>query len=159
MNLCNIFQQEMISTCIKWKQTRHFLVCDLKWSFIGIRWNILHIYSCYVQTMTSWITSHCYDVIIDGQSSPKTGFLEVLSTRIQTESCAILTGSYQHRMKKWKLFGSWRQPAAWFQSALGDSFNDDSVMSWCHAVIHCYRSCFLRLCHHDVIRMTSLRWV
>ena len=42
-------------------------------------------------------------------------FSEVLPTEIYTGSYAILTGSDEHGMKKWKMIGSWRQSANWFQ--------------------------------------------
>ena len=74
--------------------------CDLKWSFIGIGLNILHIYSCYVHMMTSSLMNHTKTPSSMDNQVLRPAFSEVLPTEVVTGSYAILTGSDEHGMKK-----------------------------------------------------------
>ena len=82
-------------------------------------------------------------------------FSEVLPTEVVTGSYAILTGSDEHGMKKWKLIGSWRQSADWFQPTLLATVS--MLTAWCHDVT-LSSDIGTEVYFSDVVIMTSYIW-
>jgi len=130
-------------------------------------WNRIKHFT-YLQLLCAYDDVIAYesylDVIINGQPSPKTSFLR----SVTDWGCNRKLCHFDRKWWAWneKMKADWfMTPISWLIStyAIDDSFNVDSVMSWCHAVKwHCYWSLFFRCRHNDVIYMTSfsiLSWL